>query len=89
MLDFIGRANIYIPEGNFNGLGFAAHKVKTGLSMMKADYLFSLVEKITIGCRTHRNLPEIGRLYDQLLSVYPIVEKAIDKELMILKRKGN
>lgn len=89
MLDFIGRANVYIPEGNFNGLAFAAHKVKTGLSMMKADYLFFLVDKITIGCKTHRNLPEIGRLYDQLLLAYPKVEKAIDTELMILKRKGN
>lgn len=89
MLDFIGRANVYIPEGNLNGLGFAAHKVKTGLSMMKADYLFSLVEKITVGCRTHRNLPEIGRLYDLLLLAYPMVEKAIDKELMILKGKRN
>ena len=88
MLDFIGRANVYIPEGNYNRLGFAAHKVKSGLSMMKADHLYSLVDKITVGCRTHRNLPEIGRLYDQLLLAYPMVEKAIDRELMFLKRKG-
>ena len=88
MLDFIGRANVYIPEGNFNRLGFAAHKVKTGLSMMKADHLYSLVDKITIGCKTHRNLPEIGRLYDQLLLAYPMVEKAIDRELLFLKSKG-
>lgn len=88
MLDFIGRANAYIPEGNYNRLGFAAHKVKSGLSMMKADHLYSLVDKITVGCRTHRNLPEIGRLYDQLLLAYPMVEKAIDRELMFLKRKG-
>lgn len=88
MLDFIGRANVYIPEGNFNRLGFAAHKVKSGLSMMKADHLYFLADKITIGCKTHRNLPEIGRLYDQLLLAYPIVEKAIDRELMFLKGKG-
>ncbi|WP_072861375.1 response regulator [Arenibacter palladensis] len=88
MLDFIGRANVYIPEGNFNRLGFAAHKVKSGLSMMRADHLYSLVDKITIGCKTHRNLPEIGRLYDQLLLAYPMVEKAIDRELMLLKGKG-
>ncbi|MEG3659649.1 response regulator [Arenibacter palladensis] len=88
MLDFIGRANVYIPEGNFNRLGFAAHKVKSGLSMMKANHLYFLVDKITIGCKTHRNLPEIGRLYDQLLLAYPMVEKAIDRELMFLKGKG-
>lgn len=88
MLDFIGRANVYIPEGNFNRLGFAAHKVKTGLSMMKANHLYSLVDKITICCKTHKNLQEIGRLYDQLLLAYPMVEKTIDRELMILKTKG-
>ena len=88
MLDFIGRANVYIPEGNFNRLGFAAHKVKSGLSMMRADHLYSLVDKITIGCKTHRNLPEIGRLYDQILLAYPMVEKAIDRELISLKGKG-
>ncbi|MEQ9582258.1 MAG: response regulator, partial [Arenibacter sp.] len=88
MLDFIGRANVYIPEGNFNRLGFAAHKVKSGLSMMKADHLYSLVDKITVECKTHRNLPQIGRLYDQLLLAYPMLEKAIDRELMSLKRKG-
>ncbi|MCM4171062.1 hypothetical protein DHD32_06200 [Arenibacter sp. TNZ] len=85
MLDFIGRANIYIPEGNFNRLGFAAHKVKTGLSMMKADKLYSLVDEIVICCRTNRDLPKIGRLYDQLLLSYPMVEKAIERELMLLK----
>jgi len=37
MLDFIGRANIYSPKGNLIRLGFAAHKVKTGLSMMKGE----------------------------------------------------
>jgi CheY-like chemotaxis protein len=88
MLDFIGRANIYIPEGNFNRLGFAAHKVKTGLSMMKANHLYSLVDNITICCKTNKNLQEIGRLYDQLLLAYPMVEKAIDRELMFLKTKG-
>lgn len=85
MLDFIGRANIYIPEGNFSRLGFAAHKVKTGLSMMKADKLYSLVDEIVICCRTNRDLPKIGRLYDQLLLSYPMVEKAIERELMLLK----
>ena len=85
MLDFIGRANIYIPEGNFSRLGFAAHTVKTGLSMMKADNLYSLVDEIVICCRTNRDLPKIGRLYDQLLLTYPLMEKAIDRELMLLK----
>lgn len=88
MLDFIGRANVYIPEGNLNRLGFAAHKVKSGLSMMRANHLYSLVDQITIGCKTHRNLPEIGRLYDQLLLAYPMVENAIDRELMFLKGKA-
>ncbi len=87
MLDFIGRANIYIPEGNFSRLGFAAHTVKTGLSMMKADKLYFLVDEIVVCCRTDRDLPKIGRLYDQLLLTYPMMEKAIDRELMLLKNK--
>jgi len=85
MLDFIGRANIYIPEGDFNRLGFAAHKVKSGLSMMKADKLYGLVDAISACCKSNRDLPKIGRLYDQLILSYPIVENAIDKELMALK----
>ncbi|MCK0191110.1 sensor histidine kinase [Arenibacter sp. F20364] len=89
MLDFIGRANIYIPEGNFNRLGFAAHKVKTGLSMMRADHLYSLVDNITVCCKNNKDLQEIGRLYDQLILAYPMVEKAIDRELMLIKTRGN
>ena len=85
MLDFIGRANIYIPEGNFSRLGFAAHTVKTGLSMMKADNLYSLVDEIIICCKTNKDLPRIGKLYDQLLLAYPMLEKAIERELILLK----
>jgi len=88
-LEFIGKANIYIPQGNFTKLGFAAHKVKTGLSMMKAHGLYALVNKIVVCCKTNQDSRSIEFLYNQILKAYPIVEKAIDDQLESLKNNNN
>lgn len=88
-LEFIGKANIYIPQGNFTKLGFAAHKVKTGLSMMKAHGLYALVNKIVVCCKTNQDIKSIEFLYNQILKAYPMVEKAIDNQLESLKNNKN
>lgn len=89
ILEFIGKANIYIPQRNFNKLGFAAHKVKTGLSMMKAHGLYALVNKIIVCCKTNQDSKSVEFLYNQILKAYPMVEKAIDNQLESLKNNRN
>ena len=84
-LEFIGAANSHIKNKDLDQLGFAAHKIKAGLAMMKLKGLHSIVLQIEDCCRNHNDYKQLELLYERFLKEYPVIEKAIDLEMKKMK----
>ncbi|NJB69825.1 signal transduction histidine kinase/CheY-like chemotaxis protein/HPt (histidine-containing phosphotransfer) domain-containing protein [Saonia flava] len=86
-LEFIGKVKIGIKNEDFVAIKFAAHKIKTGLKMMKTRALSDFVENIHKNSETIKNMVEIENLFNCFIKEYSLVELAIDVEVEKLKRK--
>jgi CheY-like chemotaxis protein len=80
-LEFIGACCIHLKNKDYEGLGFAAHKIKSGLAMLKTNSLFLIVEKIHESAKNGSGLEELEKRYTQFIMEYSIIEKAIDIEM--------
>lgn len=87
VLEFIGATRIHLEQEDFEGLAFASHKVKCGLKMLNTQSLTALVEQIHTISRTNQDLKHLKFLHQCFLEEYPVVEAAIDCELLKLKKK--
>lgn len=88
-LEFIGNVHIHLQNAERTQIGFAAHKIKSGLKMIQSKGLLDIVEQIEQGCHSGQDMKCLQSLYENFLEEYPKVEDVIDTALEeILKSKG-
>lgn len=85
-LEFIGDVKINLKAKKFKPLEFASHKIKPGLSMMKTYSLHAIVEEMYGVCKTNKDIKYMEFLYNCFLDEYPIVEKALNEEILRLRK---
>ena len=85
VLEFIGSVSTHLKHGDFEQIGFAAHKVKAGLAMMKTYSLHSIVVEIQKHCNGDQDHDMLISLYEGFLKEFPCVESEIDIELNRIK----
>ena len=89
MLEFIGKAKMHLRNRDHEQLQFAAHKMKSGLAMVQAGQLLSLVNEIQQVCKTRPDFQRLHFLYEEFVQGYPLVEFALDKEMTRLKKNNS
>lgn len=87
--EFIGKTKIHLKDKDFNGVEFAAHKMKSGLTMMQAHTLHSIMVQIHKCAKDEKDITKLKVLYANFVVEYPIVENAILAEVEKLKNEGN
>jgi len=80
-IEFIGACSIHLKNKDYEGFGFASHKIKSGLAMLKTNSLLSIVEKMHEYGKSGTGLEELEKLYTAFIKEYSIIEKAIDVEM--------
>jgi len=86
IIEFIENSELNIQNRDSKGLEFAAHKIKSGLGMIKSEGLLDVVEEIRNGCNQHLDWKHLEFLHVRFSNDYPEVEKALDKAISELKR---
>ncbi len=86
-LEFIGAYRIHIKNKDFEALAFAAHKLKSGLAMLQANTLLSIVEQVQKYSKDGSHLKELENLKTNFLEEYAAVEHVIDYEMEKLENK--
>ncbi len=87
-LEFIGKSKLHLQNCDYEQLQFATHKIKAGLAMMQTQNLLILVEQMHEHCKTDQNHDQMEFLYQQFLKEYPMVEFALDSEVVRLKKNS-
>lgn len=82
--EFIGSVKINLENDNLHEIGLAAHKLKAGLAMMKADYLKELMVEIQFSSKQNDKI-RVEELFNDFLNSYPICEDNIDESFLKLK----
>ncbi len=78
VLEFIGNTKISLQNEDVKSIGFASHKIKSGLRMLKIDSLLLIAEQMDAVCKNDGDLKYLDFLYNQFLDEYPQVEEIID-----------
>lgn len=86
-LEFMGRARLHLSNKDIGELEFAVHKINSGLVMMQTLGLHKLALQMQHICQTDRDIRHLEFLYGCFLKEYPMVEKAIEKEMEKLRKK--
>lgn len=76
--EFIGSVKINLKQKNLKEIGFAAHKLKAGLKMLKLDDLVQMMVDMQGSCEKEEET-KIQSLFQDFLRIYPDYEKEIDK----------
>ena len=84
-LEFIGLVKLNLDNEDLEEVAFAAHKIKSGLAMMQSESLYTIVEQIQRICKTNGDRKHLSFLHNCFVEEYPLVEKAIDKQVRALK----
>ncbi|EAR01289.1 hybrid sensor histidine kinase/response regulator [Maribacter sp. HTCC2170] len=87
VIEFIGAYSVHLKNEDYEGIAFASHKLKSGLKMVQADYLLTIVLRIEELSKKEQNLLELKELKTAFLEEYGLVEEAIDIELKDFKNK--
>lgn len=85
ILEFIGKSKTHLQTNNLQGIGFAAHKIKSSLAMLNAKVLHGICAALHESCRKG-DAERAQELYNEFLEAYPPVEVAIVSQLERLKR---
>ena len=80
-IEFIGACCVHLKNKDYEGIGFASHKIKSGLAMLKTNSLLSIVEKMHDFGKKGTGLDELEKLYTAFIIEYSIIEKVIDVEM--------
>lgn len=78
MLEFIGNTKVSLQNEDVKSIGFASHKIKSGLRMLKIESLLLIAEQMDSVCKNDGDLKHLNFLYNQFLNEYPNVERIID-----------
>lgn len=81
LLEFAGRMKFYLREGNLPGIQACTHKVLSGLNLIGATQLLTIVEGIHRAASDRTDLREAARAYEEFLGLYPLVEEALLREM--------
>lgn len=87
ILEFIGKTKMHLQSRNLQGVGFAAHKIKSSLKMLHATSLIGICEEMIMECRTSNNIDHLNTLFEKFVIEYPKVEMAIAAQLKQIKYK--
>ncbi len=87
ILEFIGKTKMYLQSGNLQGVGFAAHKIKSCLKMLHANRLIGICEEMILECRTTNNIEHLKGLFEDFVGEYPKIEKAMEEEIRRIKHE--
>ncbi|MEM8928728.1 MAG: ATP-binding protein [Bacteroidota bacterium] len=85
ILEFIGKTKMHLQSRNIQGVGFAAHKIKSSLKMLHVNGLIKICEEMIVECRTSNDLYRLKTLFEEFVTKYPKVEMAIGLELKRIK----
>ncbi len=85
ILEFVGKTRMHLQSHNYQGIGFAAHKIKASLKMLCAYSLLAISEEIAEECKGNSNHNRLNTLFEAFLAEYPKVEIAIREEMNRLK----
>ncbi len=85
-LEFIGAVRMHLNNNDLEAVAFAAHKIKSGLAMLKTDGLYTIVEQIQNTSKNDGDKKHLEFLYTCFLQEYPLVEQLIDEKMKALKK---
>ncbi|MDC6354084.1 MULTISPECIES: ATP-binding protein [unclassified Robiginitalea] len=86
LLEFIGKIRLHLPTADYAQITAAAHKVKSGLRMVRAGYWLEHVEAIHQLSKQETGLGEIGQRFDELAEDFPRLEAQLEREVEKLKK---
>ncbi|MFS4455456.1 ATP-binding protein [Maribacter sp. 2304DJ31-5] len=86
VLEFVGRTKVHLANNDLKEISLAAHKLKAGLTMMKAGHLRNIIVQIEEKCKQNER-QEVTDLFELFLKEYPKNEAAIDSALIKLKKE--
>lgn len=81
ILEFIGAFTMHLKNKDFERIVFAAHKIKSGLAMIKAHSLLKIVEKVKRYAEEDQCPKELEKLKESFIKEYAVVEEAIVIEM--------
>ena len=84
-IEFIGKTKVDIKAANAEGVKFNAHKIKSGLKMMRIPSLLRIVEQMHKVCLDDQDFKYLSFLYDCFLKEYPLIETEINKAIIAYK----
>lgn len=87
VIEFIGAYSVHLKNSDYEGIAFASHKLKSGLRMIQANSLLSLILRIEELSKEKKSLEELKDLKTAFLEEYELVEEHIDTELNDFKNK--
>ena len=87
ILEFIGRAKVNLLNDNLDGVFFNAHKIKSGLRMLKLDGLIEITEQICLASKTTKDTKHLNFLYEEFIKEYEIIAPQIEAEIIRIKNK--
>ena len=80
VLEFVGTLKFQLKKEDFYGIGFAVHKIKSGLAMMRTDRLYQLVLQMEKCSKEQRDLTQLNTLFELFITEYPGIEHQLDLE---------
>lgn len=80
-LEFMGKVKVHLTAMDFEGIAFAAHKIKCGLKMVGASALHNMAVEIHTTSRTSQDIKKINSLYRKFVTTYPKIESELDRQL--------
>jgi signal transduction histidine kinase/DNA-binding NarL/FixJ family response regulator len=87
ILEFIGKTKIHLLNDDFEGVGFTAHKIKSGLRMFKLNSLIETCEQMSLVCKSNKDIKHLNFLYEEFLKEYESIEPKIELEIQRIKTK--
>lgn len=87
ILEFIGKTKTHLQVRNFQGVDFAAHKIKSSLQMMHANTLTEISKELSTISKSSKNLGELETLYSTFLELFPKADEQIEKSIQELKKE--
>ncbi len=83
--EFVELGAKYLKERDTEALQLAAHKIKAGLLMMRTYSLHKIILQIESVCKKEKSFVKLNGLFKQFLKQYPIILKAIHKQVPTLE----
>ncbi len=84
ILEFIGNVKVGLENEDVEKIGFASHKIKSSLRMMRISSLFLIAKQMDAIAKGDKDLKYLNFLYEQFVTEYPKIEEALDAQIMKL-----